>query len=190
MSDPLTDQAISGLSGQAEETNPFGLPEGMDIPPEMADALAQFAEDAQPKPRGGARLTKLEKRLRETYMGIGFAVSYVNAQDGLIIVSMANARAHEVYQYAQSHPEFKYFLENLLERSDLLILVTGHLTLAGALLRNHGLIPQDVGKSLIAKIKQRIQIKSEKERPANGRFGPFQFGTAYERPLTNFEEWR
>lgn len=184
----ISGPGISGLSDH-ENVNSFGLPDDVDIPPEMREALEAFNDDAQPKPRGGARLTKLEKRLRETYMGIGFAVSYVNAQDGLIIVSMANARAHEVYQYAQSHPEFKYYLETLLERSDLLMLVTGHLTLAGAIMRNHGLIPQDVGKSLLANIKRRISVKSEKERPQHGRFGPFQFRTPGSEPVSEFERW-
>lgn len=153
-----TDQSQGNISGFVDGENEDHAPE---MPAWLAEALGT-SPDEPAKRRGGARVPKLQKQLEHFYMSIGLGVSYLNATDGMIIVSQAEARAREVYAYAQHHPAFKDWLETFLERSDLVVLIGGHLTLVSALAKNHGVIPADIGKAVISRVRQRFITARER----------------------------
>jgi hypothetical protein len=139
---------------------------------DSASATAETLTEPSPEPTGestaedtrrGAKPTKLEKQLVNFYFSIGVTVSWLNARDGTTIVSQAEARAHEVTQYAQHHPAFKEWLEHLIERSDLVVLLAGHAQLGSAIMANHGMLPQDIGRTLKAELKTRMQQRAERQ---------------------------
>jgi len=65
----------------------------------------------------------------------------MNEQDGLIILSMSEARAHEIAEYAKVNPKFCSWLEKALDGSVLGSLIIGQLTLVFFLAVNHGFNP-------------------------------------------------
>lgn len=119
-------------------------------------------EDKEFLERPPRKATRLEKNLQNAYYSVGLLASWFNTMDGEIIASQAEARAAEVARYASHHPEFKYWLEGALEKSDLMAMIAGHATLATALMLNHGMVPRDLAGVVGTSLKERIRARAER----------------------------
>jgi hypothetical protein len=136
----------------ADKGAPKRRRQAADKPP--ADMVPDTQDDAQIIKLNRAD-SKLAAQLARLYLLIGAGVTLVNMADGTIILMGAETRAQELVLLANHHPALKKALRSLTESNDYLIFAMGHGGMILAILQNHGVVPQNIGTSIVRLFQRR-----------------------------------
>lgn len=87
------------------------------------------------------KFKKFERQTLENIQKIGALLAPFSLMDSITIVTMAEARAKEITDYAEVDPKFFNALNNMYSASPLISMITGLGYLGLALMSNHGINP-------------------------------------------------